>query len=189
MDGISLIVKALEFAARRHKNQVRKGADKTPYINHPIQVAGLLVNKAGEKDPVLISAAFLHDVIEDTVQTVEEREELITQIREKFGEEVLSLTLAGTDDKTLPKEERKKQQIEHAPSLSDNAKMLKIADKIWNLRDISTNPPEWWSVERILEYHDWAEAVVAGMRGVSKILDDIFDETLRAGRIKYERKS
>lgn len=186
MEGVSLIIKALEFASRRHRTQLRKGADKTPYINHPIQVAGLLVNKAGEKDPALISAAFLHDVIEDTVETTEEKQELVTQIREIFGEEVLSITLEVTDDKTLEKRERKRLQIEHAPLLSDKAKKLKIADKIMNLRDISSNPPEGWQQERIIEYHDWAEKVVSGMRGVNPALDKLFDDTLRAGRLKYQ---
>lgn len=187
MDGISLVLKALEFAAVRHHNQIRKGADKAPYINHPIQVAELLANRAGEKDPVLLSAAILHDVIEDTVNSVEERQALITSIRKIFGEEVLSITLEVTDDKTLDKDERKRLQVEHTPFLSDNAKKLKIADKIMNLHDISANPPENWSLQRILEYHDWAEKVVAGARGVNMTLDSIFDETLAAGRLRYQQ--
>lgn len=189
MEGVPLIIKALEFAAHRHRNQIRKGAEKTPYINHPIQVAGLLVNKAGEKDPVLISSAFLHDVIEDTVSTEEEKLELINSIRETFGEEVLSVTMEVTDDKSLDIKERKRMQVEHAPLMSDRARKLKIADKIMNLRDLSSNPPEDWSYQRILEYHDWAESVVAGLRGVNIKLESLFDETLKAGRLKYERRA
>lgn len=188
MDGISLILKALAFAAGRHLTQFRKGADRAPYINHPIQVADLLANRAGEKDPVLISAAILHDVIEDTVDSIKEKEELISIINKEFGDEVLSLTLEVTDDKSLEKSERKRMQVVHAPSLSDRAKKLKIADKIMNLHDISTNPPEDWTLKRILEYHDWAEKVADGMRGVSPILEKIFDETLNAGRAKYQSK-
>lgn len=180
-----MVLMALEFAARRHKSQFRKGSDKTPYINHPIQVAGLLASKAGVKDPILLSAAFLHDVIEDTVETEEERYDLISQIREKFGDEILSLTLEVTDDKTLEKHDRKRLQIEHAPFISERAKKLKIADKIMNIKDINSNPPEGWSLTRIAEYHDWAEMVVAGMRGVSPELERIFDDTLRAAREKY----
>ncbi|HNW57644.1 MAG TPA: HD domain-containing protein [Bacteroidales bacterium] len=185
MNDISLILKALEFAAERHKSQFRKGADKAPFINHPIQVADLLANRAGENDPVLISAAILHDVIEDTVNSVEEKQELINRIREIFGEEILSVTLEVTDDKTLEKKDRNRQQVENVSSLSDKAKKLRVADKIMNLHDISAYPPEDWSLQRILEYHDWAEKVVAGARGVNPVLDKLFDETLKAGRTKY----
>lgn len=182
-----MILKALEFAAERHKSQFRKGADRAPFINHPIQVADLLANRAGENDPVLISAAILHDVIEDTANSVEERETLISHISELFGEEILSVTLEVTDDKTLEKKDRKRLQIENAASLSDNAKKLRIADKIMNLHDISTYPPEDWSLQRIMEYHDWAEQVIAGVRGVNTRLDNIFDETLKAVRLKYSK--
>jgi GTP diphosphokinase / guanosine-3',5'-bis(diphosphate) 3'-diphosphatase len=188
MDDISLIFKSLEFAAIRHRGQFRKGTDRAPYINHPIQVAGLLVNRAAEKDAVLISAAILHDVIEDTVTTEEEKHELISLMRDQFGEEVVAVTLEVTDDKSLDKSERKRMQVIHGPSLSDRAKKLKIADKIMNLHDISAHPPEWWSIERIVEYHDWAESVVNGMRGISPVLESIFDETLRDGRKKYGLK-
>ena len=182
MDDVGLILRALEFAARRHRTQKRKGEDQSPYINHPIQVASLLANEGGERDPVLLTAAILHDVIEDTVDTQEEKEELIKQISELFGEQVLSLTLEVTDDKSLDKQERKRLQIENAPHKSDNAKKLKIADKIMNIQDITNNPPTWWSVQRIIEYFDWAEKVVAGLRGVNKRLEDMFDECLLIGR-------
>ena len=185
MDSVSLVIKALEFAAVRHRKQFRKGKDKSPYINHPIQVANLLANEAGEKDPVLLSAAILHDVIEDTVETKQEKKELIDHIRELFGEEVLSVTLEVTDDKSLGKKKRKQMQVEHAQSLSDKAKKLKIADKIMNIRDITVNPPVSWSLWRIRKYLDWSEKVVAGLRGVNKKLEDIFDESLEAGRTKY----
>lgn len=188
MNDLALILKSLDFAAFRHKGQLRKGEGSTPYINHPIQVANLLANYAGEADPVLISAAILHDVIEDTVNSTSERDELIDQISEIFGEEILSLTLEVTDDKTLDKFERKKLQIESASHKSDRAKKLKIADKIMNLRDLTDNPPSDWSRERITDYFDWAEKVVEGLRGVSQILDDLFDEDLAIARARYEVK-
>jgi guanosine-3',5'-bis(diphosphate) 3'-pyrophosphohydrolase len=188
MDDISLVLKALEFAAVRHRKQFRTGKDKSPYINHPIQVANLLANEAGEKDPVLLSAAMLHDVVEDTVETKKEKKELIDQIRELFGEEVLSVTLEVTDDKSFGKKKRKLMQIRHAPKLSVKAKKLKIADKIMNVHDIIVNPPVKWSLWRIRKYLDWSEKVVAGLRGVNKKLEDIFDETLRNGRAKYPGK-
>jgi len=188
MDDVGMILRALEFAASRHRTQFRKGEDKSPYINHPIQVASLLANEGGEKDPVLLIAAILHDVIEDTVDTPEEKKELVNQISELFGEQVLDLTLEVTDDKSLEKQERKRLQVEQAPHKSENAKKLKIADKIMNIRDITNHPPIWWSVQRINEYFNWAEKVVAGLRGVNKRLDDMFDECLKIGRAEYIRK-
>jgi len=186
MDDISLILKALEFAAIRHRKQFRKGKDKSPYINHPIQVANLLANEGGEKDQVLLAAAILHDIVEDTVETEKEKKILIENIRDMFGDEVLSVTLEVTDDKGLSKEERKRLQVEHAPGLSERAKKLKIADKIANVRDITINPPRRWSVGRITKYLDWSAKVVEGLRGVNKKLEDLFDETLLAGRQKYK---
>jgi GTP diphosphokinase / guanosine-3',5'-bis(diphosphate) 3'-diphosphatase len=188
LEDISLIMKALEFAASRHKAQFRKGEDKSPYINHPIQVADMLVNEGGEKDPVLITAAILHDVIEDTVKRKKEKRALIGQIREIFGDEVLSITLEVTDDKSLSKKERKHQQILHAPSLSVKAKKLKLADKTMNVRDITAHPPVVWPLKRIRKYLDWSEKVVAGLRGVSSKLEKKFDESLREGREKYRKR-
>lgn len=185
MSDTSVILKVLEFAAGRHRKQFRKGLDRTPYINHPIQVASLLANDAGETDPVLIAAAILHDVVEDTVNSIQERDELICIISRMFGDEVLSLTLEVTDDKTLEKKERKRLQVENASHKSVNARKLKIADKIMNLRDIADNPPADWQLQRISDYFDWAENVVAGLRGVNKKLEDMFDESLAKGRSKY----
>jgi len=185
MDEIGLLLKALDFAAVRHKNQFRKGEDRPPYINHPIQVADLLANEAGERDPVLLAAAVLHDVIEDTVDSSEEKQELIDQIRNLFGEEVLMLTLEVTDDKNLRKTERKRLQVEHASIISESAKKLKLADKILNVRDIINHPPVGWSSERIIEYFEWADRVVEGMRGVNRRMEVMFDEVLKKAREKY----
>jgi GTP diphosphokinase / guanosine-3',5'-bis(diphosphate) 3'-diphosphatase len=185
MSDSSLLLKALEFAAVRHRSQFRKGLDKTPYINHPIQVAYLLAIDAGETDPVLLAAAILHDVVEDTVDSVEERDELVRTISCIFGEEILSLTLEVTDDKTLDKKERKRLQVVSASHKSVRAKKLKIADKIMNIRDIAENPPADWNLQRISDYFDWAENVVSGLRGVNSKLEDLFDDCLAKGRIKY----
>jgi guanosine-3',5'-bis(diphosphate) 3'-pyrophosphohydrolase len=185
MSDSALLLKALEFAAERHRKQFRKGTDRTPFINHPIQVANLLANEADESDPILLASAILHDVIEDTVDSISERDELSKTIANIFGEEILALTMEVTDDKTLDKTERKRLQIENASHKSIRAKKLKIADKIMNLRDITDNPPADWPLERISAYLDWAENVVAGLRGVNKKLEDIFDESLLRSRSKY----
>jgi len=189
MSDSSLLLKALEFAAVRHRSQFRKGLDKTPYINHPIQVAYVLAVDAGETDPVLLAASILHDVVEDTVDSVEERDELIRTISCIFGEEILSLIMEVTDDKTLDKKERKRLQVVNASHKSVNARKLKIADKIMNIRDIEENPPADWQLQRISDYFDWAENVVSGLRGVNKKLEDMFDECLASGRSKYGLQS
>ena len=186
MEDIAIVMKALEFALHRHRNQFRKGAEKIPYINHPIQVANLLVNDGGENDPVLIAAAILHDVIEDTVDNATDKQELINEMSEIFIKEIISVTLEVTDDKTLEKKVRKQLQVDDANHKSVRAKKLKIADKIMNVRDITNNPPSDWTIERIIEYLDWSEKVVAGLRGVNIQLENLFDESLEIGRSKYQ---
>jgi GTP diphosphokinase / guanosine-3',5'-bis(diphosphate) 3'-diphosphatase len=189
MTGIALILKAMEFASHRHRAQRRKGRREIPYINHPIQVASLLANEGGETDPTLLTAAIIHDVIEDTVNSAEERTGLMAEISSVFGEEILALTMEVTDDKTLDKKVRKQLQIEHASHISVRAKKLKIADKITNLRDIIIDPPDWWTHYRIVEYLEWSEQVVNGLKGVSPELESLFYRSLSEARKKYVNES
>jgi GTP diphosphokinase / guanosine-3',5'-bis(diphosphate) 3'-diphosphatase len=165
------LLRALAFAAERHRQQRRKNAEASPYINHPIEVAALLADAGHVADEDLLVAAVLHDTVEDTATTFDE-------IAAQFGASVADLVREVTDDKSLPKQRRKQLQIEHAPSLSPRAKQLKIADKICNLRDIASSPPVDWTLERCREYLDWAQAVVAGCREVNVELEQAFDETL-----------
>ena len=162
------IIQALAFSAHKHREQRRKDHKASPYINHPIGLADVLVNEAGITDPVTICAALLHDTIEDTETTAEE-------LQEAFGPEVLAVVLEVTDDKSLAKAERKRMQVEHAAHKSDRAKQVKLADKICNLRDISNNPPSDWSNQRKQEYFDWAKAVVDQLRGANPKLEELFD--------------
>lgn len=164
-------VKALAFAAEKHRNQRRKDAEASPYINHPIALADILVNKGGVTDGVVLCAAVLHDTIEDTNTTVEE-------LRELFGTRVTAIVLEVTDDKSLDKDVRKQKQIEHAPHISREAKLVKLADKISNLRDILASPPAGWPPERKQKYFEWAASVVAGLRGVHPGLEAVFDGLL-----------
>lgn len=166
MDG--LFLKALVFAADKHKNQRRKDADASPYINHPIALANILVNEGDITDISVLCGAILHDTIEDTKTT---KEELIQQ----FGEKITSIVLDVTDDKTLPKAERKLKQIEHASHASHEAKLIKLADKISNLRDILASPPRDWTEDRKKEYFDWAGKVIDQIRGTNSKLENIFD--------------
>ena len=162
----------MAFAADKHRNQRRKDADASPYINHPIALADVLANEAGIEDERVLVAAILHDTLEDTEATVQE-------LVKYFGQEVADIVLEVTDDKTLPKAERKRLQVEHAPALSRRAKLVKISDKVTNLRDVASSPPKDWPSQRRQEYIDWAKAVVDGVRGVHPELERIFDEAYR----------
>lgn len=167
-DGLSILVSATAFAAEKHRNQRRKDEEASPYINHPIALASVLVNEAGIGDTTVVAAALLHDTIEDTATTAEE-------LLEAFGELIADVVLEVTDDKSLPKAERKRLQVEHAPRLSQGAKLVKLADKICNLRDVRRTPPLDWSLNRRREYFDWAKSVVDGLRGVHSGLEQLFD--------------
>ena len=177
------ILEALLFAARKHRDQRRKDADASPYINHPIEVAELLA-RTGVDDLVTLRGAVLHDTIEDTETTADE-------VEGAFGAEVRSVVLEETDDKSLPKAKRKRLQIEHAPHLSERARQIKIADKISNVRAMAKEPPKDWSLERRSEYLDWSERVVQGCRGVNPALEAIYDDALAEGRrvLEAERQS
>ncbi|MGE5386462.1 MAG: HD domain-containing protein [Betaproteobacteria bacterium] len=167
-DDISLLLTAIAFAADKHRNQRRKDIHASPYINHPIALANVLKNEGGIADAVVLSTALLHDTVEDTDATREELEAL-------FGREIAAIVLEVTDDKALPKAERKRLQIEHSPTISHRAKLVKLADKICNLRDLQKSPPTGWTPERTSEYFDWARAVVDGLRGTNAALERIFD--------------
>lgn len=167
------VLKALAFAAQKHRHQRRKDREASPYINHPIDLANVLVNEAGVADGLVVVAAILHDTIEDTDTT---HDELVAE----FGAEVASIVDEVTDDKTLPKSERKHLQEVHAPTSSFRAQQVKLADKISNLRDLTRSPPESWDLERKRAYFDWAKRVVDGLRGRHPELEALFDEAVRA---------
>ena len=173
------LLKALSFAADKHRFQRRKDTEETPYINHPIRVALTLAEIGGETDINLLCAAVLHDTIEDTQTTTAE-------IEEQFGSTVLNLVLEVTDDKNLSKDERKKHQVLNAPHKSMLAKRLKLADKICNVSDILHHPPGNWSAERKLNYLAWAENVLAGLKGSNPLLEEHLVELIRQGREKIK---
>ena len=172
---IAELLDALQFAAERHRTQLRKGAAGYPYINHVIAVADMLA-RHGVDDLVTLQGALLHDTIEDTTTTPEE-------LAVRFGELVRDLVLEVTDEKSLPKEERKRLQIEHASELSDRAKRIKIADKTCNILDVAHDPPPDWSRTRRLEYLVWAEAVVQRCLGVGPpALEQAWKDALAGAR-------
>ena len=175
MKDIHLLLKAARFSAEKHRDQRRKDSHASPYINHPLQVAETLASVGGVEDVSLLVAALLHDTVEDTGTRPEE-------IETEFGAEVLFLVMEVTDDKSLPKPERKRLQVEHAPHKSHRAKLLKLADKICNVNDILNTPPADWSLQRRREYLLWTEQVVAGLRGASPRLERRYDELLAEGK-------
>lgn len=158
-----------------HQNQRRKGRSKRPYIGHCIEVASTLVSVGKVEDVNVIVAALLHDVVEDTDITND-------QIREKYGDLVAGLVAEVTDDKNLKKKQRKELQVEHAPALSPGAKLIKIADKISNVREIANDPPKKWGVSRQKKYFDWAERVVNAMGSLDPEMRLVFDKTLADSR-------
>jgi guanosine-3',5'-bis(diphosphate) 3'-pyrophosphohydrolase len=164
---MEIVLRAAAFAAEKHRNGRRKDAEASPYINHPIQLAYILV-QADIEDPVVLAAALLHDTIEDTNTTHDELEIV-------FGHEIANIVAECSDDKDLNKLERKQAQIDHAARLTRQAKLVKLADKIANVSDINGAPPAGWSLERKREYFDWARKVVDQMRGTHAVLEARFD--------------
>jgi guanosine-3',5'-bis(diphosphate) 3'-pyrophosphohydrolase len=167
-DGPALILDAAAFAADKHRNQRRKDKGASPYINHPIGLAALLANEGGVSDARVLAAALLHDTVEDTETTAAELEA-------RFGAAITGIVLEVTDDKSLPRAERKQLQVQHAPHISFEAKLVKLADKIGNLRDVLAAPPADWPPSRKREYFEWANDVVNGLRGTNAALEAIFD--------------
>lgn len=170
-----LLVRAVDFAARKHRDQRRKDRQASPYINHPVSVALLLSEAGGVRDPEILAAAILHDTLEDTGTTPRELES-------RFGVRVHGYVEEVTDDKSLPKRVRKRLQIEHAAGLSPGAALIKLGDKISNVADIVGNPPASWDAFRRREYLDWAEAVVEQLPKVSPALEQRLTALLREGR-------
>jgi (p)ppGpp synthase/HD superfamily hydrolase len=175
MNNSLLFLRAIDFAARKHKDQRRKDEEASPYINHPVSVALILAEIGAVTDPEILAAAILHDTLEDTETTSEELEA-------KFGERVRRIVEEVTDDKSLPKKVRKQLQIDHAQDLSPDAVLIKLADKTANVLDVTHSPPKNWSIERKREYLDWAESVVKACPKVSAAMEDNFYHALAAGR-------
>ena len=166
---LKLLLKALSFASHKHRDQRRKDIEASPYINHPIAVSNILCNEGHVTDVEVICGALLHDTVEDTETTPEELEA-------EFGKAIRDIVMEVSDDKSLPKEERKRLQVEHAAHSSDKAKLVKLADKISNLRDVANSPPPKWPLERQQTYFEWAKAVIDQLRGVHPTLESLFDE-------------
>lgn len=172
-----LLLSATAFAAEKHQHQRRKDRDATPYINHPIAVAEAIQTIGGVEDVEILIAALLHDTIEDTETTPQEIEAL-------FGARVRTLVEAVSDDKTLGKEARKAAQIAHAPQLSTDAAIIKLADKLCNCRDLLERPP-MWDDARKRDYFDWAEQVVTALPAANAALLAACLAVIETGKTRF----
>jgi (p)ppGpp synthase/HD superfamily hydrolase len=172
------ILDAAHQAAQWHTAHRRKGAAQEPYVNHLIEVAALVAAAGASED--VICAALLHDAIEDQKIPAKLIEGL-------FGAAVAAMVWEVTDDKTLDKMERKKLQIEHAPSLSDGAKLIKLGDKISNLHSLAASPPVEWTPQRRRDYVEWCQEVVKGLRGANTMLEGMFDSAAEAAETAHEQ--
>ncbi len=168
IEPISLLLQAFKFAAQKHQHQRRKNQTAVPYINHLIAVADILWEIGEVRDINIIAAGILHDTLEDTDTSPDE-------LGQTFGPKILSIVEEVTDDKRLPKQVRKQLQIERAGGASLEARHVKLADKICNVFDLLHGPPVGWSLERQINYVNWAENVINGLRGSNKQLETYFD--------------
>jgi len=166
---MGLVLRAARFAAWKHRDQRRKGRGALPYINHPLDLAHALWFEGGVTDPVILAAALLHDTLEDTQTTVQE-------LQGEFGERVAAIVMEVTDEPTIAWRARKKLQISRARLASIEAKQVKLAGKICNLRSMISSPPNGWTVERQRAYFDWSKEVIDQLRGVNPELEQRFDQ-------------
>jgi guanosine-3',5'-bis(diphosphate) 3'-pyrophosphohydrolase len=168
--SVKRVLAAARFAAEKHARQKRKGANGEPYFNHLVEVAELVAASSENVDVELVMAALLHDTVEDTGVTLQELEE-------RFGSDVAGLVAEVTDDKSLPQEKRKDLQVQNAHKKSERAQVLKLADKISNLRSILSSPPVGWSLERKRQYFEWARQVVSRLSAPNPFLKAEFEKT------------
>lgn len=172
IDGMGLVLRAARFAAWKHRDQRRKGRGRLPYINHPLDLAHVLWFEGGVTDPVVLAAALLHDTIEDTQTSLQE-------LQGEFGTQIAEIVMEVTDEASLDWRARKRLQISRARTASARAKLVKLADKICNLRSLIASPPQGWSVERQRSYFDWSKEVVDQLRGANAALEQRFDQVFR----------
>lgn len=171
-----LLPLACDYAARRHSGQTRNGAAREPYVNHVIKVAAR-VARSPQATETLILGAILHDIVEDTDGTLDE----ITTL---FGPGVAALVAEVTDNKTLPKAERKRRQVASVAGKSLAARQIKLADKAANLAALCDSPPTDWDAGRRRAYVDWADEVIAGCRGINPFLETAYDREAARVRAK-----
>lgn len=175
---LSLVLDALQFAAGVHQFQRRNGYEPLPYINHLIKVTRIIHDISKDEDPDLLAAAALHDVIEDSEITADD-------LSQMFGPKVAGIVSELTDDMQLSYELRRQNQLQHASSLSPEAKKIRIADKGANIQDIISFPLDW-DKKRKRDYVEWAVKIVDQIRGISPALENWFDQQVENARYTLE---
>jgi guanosine-3',5'-bis(diphosphate) 3'-pyrophosphohydrolase len=166
-----ILLKAVSFAAEKHVGQYRKDAASTPYIIHPIGVAKSLWEEGGVRSLNVLVAALLHDTLEDTNTTSEEIEGF-------FGGRIRQTVEELTNDPNLSTDENKQRQIDHARQLSLNAQLVKLADRLYNIRDLRSPPPSW-NQDKVKSYLNWGQKLLRELRGTNAALENALEEEIR----------
>ena len=173
-EEVDSIFSAIDFAAEKHRLQMRKNKEKTPYISHPLGVAYYLVYFGEVSDAAVIIGALLHDTLEiGAIQEVEKR----------FGKDVAGHVREMSEDQSLSYVERKRQQVIHASKCSKGAAQIHLADKLYNAIELLRNPPEGWSSVRIDRYYQWMQSIIERLpqandalkKEVEKIIDSYWE--------------
>ncbi len=170
------IARAEAFARQRHAGQTRKGAAREPYASHLAEVAEFVARHGGDEDA--IAAAWLHDTVEDCPPTSHD------EIAMLFGVVVAGVVREVTDDKALPKAERKARQLAGAAQKSARAALVKLGDKTSNVRSVAESGPVHWDLARSLAYLDWAADVVAALPEGNSAARKEFETVLAAARAR-----
>jgi (p)ppGpp synthase/HD superfamily hydrolase len=168
----SMVLDAISFAAQKHVSQVRKDEDATPYIIHPMGVALSLWEEGAVRNPTVIIAALLHDTLEDTDATKEE-------IAMLFGCQVSEIVAELTNPSDLSSQEAKEWQIQHAPFLSQEAKLVKLSDRLYNVRDLRT-PPVGWNEDKIQNYYEWGQKLLEALQGTHPAMEQLLQNEILA---------
>lgn len=182
MTGLVLVSRAADFAARAHVDQHRKGAALEPYLNHLAEVAVMLSVATDGLDPVLVAAGWLHDTVEDTAVTLDD-------LVQRFGLEVAGVVAEVTDDKTIPRDERKRHSVLTIASKSRRAQYLKVADQASNIRALVTTPPTGWTLERQVTYVDWGVAIVERVVERHPHLEEFFWSAVKDARASFAARA
>ncbi len=164
------LFEALMFAGDVHNGQRRKDAQGSPHLKHVVQVAGLLI-RAGIRDEMLLNAAVLHDVLRDTDTEPE-------VLRSRFGEEISNVVEELSEDARLSRLDRRDYMPNRVKEFGDQAKLIKLSEKISNLLDLAEGAPIGWSRQRRRDYFEWADGVTRPLRGLNAELDSMLDEAL-----------
>jgi len=168
------LLTALAFACDRHRNQRRRDLYASPYVNHAIDLVHLLANEVGVDDERVLIAAILHDTVKNTGTTAQE-------LGREFGNEIADIVAEVYRFQTVPHHVVAAGQppLGRDAQLSRRAKLVLMADRICNMRDVLSSPPVAWTVLHKREYFNRSRAVLERLRGAHPALEHIFDETCR----------